>query len=393
MLTKAIFSFAVLSLAAPPLLAAQEVVTDPVGFMNITVSAQSDAVLAIPIHRASAGKGRIKAIQFLSSSKTYRITAAGYPEWIAGQLVPNPKSQPARTDSFAVLIATGEKEGLIGKIIANTESMLTVEFPEGESLEGVKSIEINGEGDEFDVLPFWSLASLFRSNLSPGSQVLLMPSKVAGMDLMPESVVVFDGANWLLEAAATGKWPLPGSPPLVNPVPAPAPNNWTGLVNTNSPSPSATSQGQTRRESVDHAPLPFGCAFILRNNSTQPQVVSMAGAVPMTRHRKLIKTLAAGVSQDNWIGLSSPVKEVIGTLNLGFSSGDELLVFDNTAPGKNKTASLVLSFNGAAWLQDGANVNETFSLQPGQGYVLRKKGTPMPSAFIWQTLPSYLGGG
>ena len=34
--------------------------TDPVGFVSVTVPAQSDAVLAVPLNRAAAFKGKIK---------------------------------------------------------------------------------------------------------------------------------------------------------------------------------------------------------------------------------------------------------------------------------------------------------------------------------------------
>lgn len=112
----------------------------------------------------------------------------------------------------------------------------------------------------------------------------------------------------------------------------------------------------------------------------------------MSKHRAIIRTFAANAPQDHWVGYSSPVPTPIGESGLGFSPGDNLLVFDNAALGKNKSASQILVYTGTAWLDTNgfANVSTTFNLQPGVGYILRKAQTASAQNFVWQDLQSYL---
>ncbi len=382
---KILLNFSLLGLVASA--AAQTASTTPAGLVNVTVPAKSDAVLAVPLYRGAVFKGKIQDIQAGPDSATFVVTAAGASGWQTSQFV---QSLPSRKDAFAVLIATGAKEGMIAKVTANSAATLTVELPAGENLDGVKTNAADGEGqgDEIDVLPYWSLASLFKTPLLPDTQVLQMPASQAGLDLAAETVSVFSGANWRRPGQGTGQLPLPQSPTPVGQPPV------AGLPGGGAP-PAAVSvaNGSSANGTVDHLPLPFGAAFILRNNGNIPQTISLVGSVPMAKHRRFVRTLAPDVSQDNWIGLASPVPEALGTLNLGFSSGDQLLVFDNSATGFNKTASEVLAFDGAAWKNSGGQaVDETFFFQPGFGYVLRKNSTGAPANFVWQVLQSYLAG-
>lgn len=370
----------------PPTVSA--VVSDPVAVLSLEIPARSDAVLAVPVYRAAAFRGKILRIQPVALGQSHRVTVAGQPGWQAGQFVRNPNSVPARPDSFGMLLVTGAREGLWARVIASTENSVTVELPQDESLAGVKTIEADGDGDEIDLAPYWSLASLLPSSLPSGTQLLRMPSKSPGINLKPETVFVFNGTDWRRLVQATAPSVGTGTPPPALPA-------GSGVHSPGKPAPPVVSVAAAAASTAgsppqDHEPLPFGSAFILRNNSPQTMQVTLVGAVPMSRHRRLLRTLAAGLRQDQWIGFASPVPEPIGALNVGFSDGDELLVFDNTAPGQNKTPSQILRFDGSAWRADGINVSGTFHLQPAQGYVLRKNATSQPTVFVWQALPSYL---
>lgn len=312
--------------------------TDPVGFVNVTVPAQSDAVLAVPLYRAAAFKGKIQSI----SGNT--LTVAGSPDWAANQFV---QALPSQTDTFAVLIATGVKEGLIAKITANTPNQLTIEVPTGDDLIGIKSNETDGEGDTLDVIPHWTPSSLLTGSVVPGTNLLVPPSNQPGINLSASLILVYTGSSWLNTGTFTN---------------------------------------------ASHHPFEFGRAFIARNNSVSPQSLSLVGSVPMAKHRAIIRTLQANRTQDTWLGFHSPVPTKIGETGLGLSPGDNLLVFDNSAVGKNKSAAQILVFTGAIWLDTGtfANVSETFHLQPGSGCILRKNQTVTPTAFVWSALPPYL---
>ncbi len=135
--------------------------TDPVGFVSVTVPAQSDAVLAVPLNRAAAFKGKIKNI---SGSI---ITVEGTPAWTANQFVQN---IPTQNDTFAIQLATGTKEGLIAKVTANGVDTLTLQLDAGDDLSGVKTGDVDGilNADEIDVMPYWTPSTLFSSVPSIG---------------------------------------------------------------------------------------------------------------------------------------------------------------------------------------------------------------------------------
>ena len=337
---KRIFATTAVLFAFASVASAQTATTDPVGFVSVTVPAQSDAVLAVPLNRSAAFKGKIQTI----SSNV--ITVAGTPAWTANQFV---QAIPTQNDTFAIQIATGTKEGLIAKVTANGTNTLTVQFDAGDDLTGVKSVDVDGilNADEIDVLPYWTPASLFTTAPGAGVQILLIPTSTPGTNLSASSILVFTGSAWL---------------------------------NT------------SNFQSADHSPLQFAQAFILRNNAVAPLAVSLVGAVPMSAHRRLVSTLAANTPQDNWLGYLSPVPSPIGDTGLGFSAGDQLLVFDNSAVGTNKSASQILVYTGSAWLDTAnfQNVSATFQMQPGFGYVLRRAQSASPAATEWKNLQAYL---
>jgi hypothetical protein len=117
----------------------------------------------------------------------------------------------------------------------------------------------------------------------------------------------------------------------------------------------------------------------------------MVGSVPMVAHRFILRKLSApGTAQDIRIGYSSPVPEKIGSLGLGFTSGDRLLVFDNSAAGMNKSASINLLYSNGVWLNAGVDVTNSFELQPGFGYVFRRASAAPTGSVVWTDIQSYL---
>ena len=317
-----------------------QVATEPVGFVSQTVEASSDAVIAAPLYRAPAFKGKI------SSIAGSVITVVGSPGWTASQFVQN---SPTQNDTFAAIIATGTKEGLVATITANGGATVTVQTAAGDDLTGIKTeiADGSGLGDEIDILPYWTPSSFLGDSVVAGTNLLLFPSNVPGVNLSAGTILVYTGSAWL----NTGNF-----------------------------------------SDASHLPLGFGQALIFRNNSAGAVDVTSVGSVPMTSHRIILRTLAGGTPQDNWVGYTSPVPETIGSTGLGIAAGDNLLVFDNSATGQNKSASQILVYTGSAWLDTGnfSNVTDTFMIQPGFGYVLRKAQTTNPEDVVWQDLQSYL---
>ena len=321
-----------LAMALPGALYAQTpVYTAPVGFVSVTVPAASDAILAVPLNRASEFQGVIASIA------ANEITITGTPGWTANQFAPLVTSGK----TYAIQIASGASEGLTAKITANTATSVTVQLDTGDSLTGVTN------GDSLDIVPYWTPSSLFSTALPSGSRMLLYSGTVPGTNIAPSTTLQYNGTNWL---------------------------NIQTLVNSN------------------NSALKFGDAFVLRNSAATPTTVSMVGTVPMSSHRLLIRTLAANTAQDIRIGYMSPVPETLGQVGLGFASGDRLLAFNNAATGINKSPSTTLQFNGTNWLniQTLQIVTNTYTLQPGNGYVYRRAATANPVTTAWNDLQSYL---
>lgn len=316
------------------LTASQAVETDPVGFVSITVPANSDATIAVPMNRPSEFKGVI------SSISGNILTVTGSPAWTVNQFVFNGTTQ---LKTYALQLASGTKEGLICKITANSANTITVQLPVGENLTGVAS---GVSGDSLDIMPYWTPASLFTTGSIPtDSSILLLSTTSAGVNLSSVGIYGFDGTNWSDEGF----------------------------------------------NSADHAPLSFGQAFVLRTGNAAA-TVSLVGSVPMNKHRVILNVATANTDQDIAIGFSSPVPTAIGSVGLNFTEGDSLLVYDNTTSGINKAAAQILSYTaGDGWIDEGFNaVGTTFKLQPGQGYIFRKAGVSTTTPIVWTSLQSYL---
>ena len=322
--------------------------TDPVGFVSVSVPANSDAVLAVPLNRAAEFKG---VIQSISGNV---ITVAGTPAWIANQFV---QSLPSQVKTYAVQIAGGAKEGMIGRITANDVDTITVTLDSGDDLTNIGTVTtpldpdgagpLTAQADQIDIMPYWTPASLLPSTTPSGTRMLLYSGTVPGVNIAASTTLQYNGTNWVnIQTLATST----------------------------------------------HSILKFADAFVLRNNSASPLDFSMVGSVPMTSHRAILKTLTANLAQDNRVGYSSPVPEIIGNTGLGFANGDRLLAYNNAATGQNKAPSTTLQFNGTAWIniQTLQNVTTTFTLQPGFGYVYRRAANATPGATAWSDVQSYL---
>ncbi len=307
---------------------AQSVVTDPVGFVSVTIPGQSDAALGAPLGRANEYQG---VVQSVSGSV---ITVAGTTGWLTNQFVyvdgTQPKTYYARIDS-------GAREGLIAQITANDASTITVTVPAGDDIAAVLA------GDSISVAPYWTLGTLI-TGVPNGTQVLTYSTTDSGINLSASVIYFSNGGNWFLGAT---------------------PSN--------------------------DVVLPPNLGFTIRNGTASPITISITGSVPMAKNRFIVRArIGAGKLQDQRIFFNSPVPEYVGNLGLGLTLGDQLLVFDNSAVGKNKSARDILSWAGPAngWLLNGDPASN-YQLQPGSSYVLRKAPSSTTTLVSTQ-LQSYL---
>jgi uncharacterized protein (TIGR02597 family) len=327
--------------------ASQAVETDPVGFVSVTVKANSDATIAVPVNRASEFKGTVASI--LGN----QITVSGTPGWSVNQFVFNgPLDLGAdQLKTYAVQIASnvGGKEGMIGKITANTATAITIQLDSGDSLSGIAA------GEQIDIMPYWTPSTLLSAAPAVGFEL-------AGFELGET------GINF----GATEIYSHNGS------------NSWEDLINGGDGS---------------HTPLRFASALVARNSSGTNYTATFVGSVPMSTARIRLSTKAANTAQDHYVGYMCPVSEPLATLTnpnaLGFpvQVGDTIQGFDNTVSGINKGADEIYSWTGTAWedLINGGDVTPNVqSLKPGFGYIFQKAATATPTSVVWSKTPSYL---
>lgn len=328
---------AIACLLALPILS-QAVETNPVGFISITVPPASDVALGVPLGRPNEFQGVIESI----SGNT--ITLSGSPAWTASQFK---YASGTQSKTYYLQIDSGKKEGLVLPITDNGSSTVTVTLPDGEDLSDISTnqspVAPLTAGEVISIAPYWTLSSLVPTAIA-GTNILMFPTQTVGINVAP-TIYFTNGSSWF-----TGVTPA----------------NDVCIVNQ---------QG-----------------FILRNNSTtSSQIVTITGAVPMTSHRLRLKTLAANTRQDIRFFYNSPVPELIGNVisSTSLTAGDQLLFTDNTATGKNKSPT-TLFWSGTGWFQGVTPVSNTFTLQPGWSYVIRKVQTTNPASVVWTSLQSYL---
>lgn len=271
----------------------------------------------------------------ISSVSASDITMVGNPGFTVDEFV--------TTGGHYALISSGALEGLVLPILSNTVDTLTVDSG-GEDL---SSLAVS---DTLSIVPFWTLETLVGTDSPNGLQILTYDLDFAGINL---------GASSVYTHYTTYGWYLGGTP------------------------------------SGDVIIYP-GEAFILRNSSGSDFPLIFSGNVQAVTHKTYFRTLDANVIQDNHIGLTTPVDVALSDANIGYA-GDQLLIFDNTLGGTNKSASDVITYydtfgwyRGATKVDDPSDPANLLYLKAGQGYVYRKNSSSTPSTFDWTFTPGYL---
>ncbi|MFD2257817.1 TIGR02597 family protein [Luteolibacter algae] len=317
------------ALAAPGISHAETAYSKPSGYVTLgnpdsnaaipDITANTDATVSIPLERAPEYSGKISSV---SGSNLVLDTNVLPVSGLAGD--------PATPYQFK--ITSGSQEGLIGLISANTANSVNLGSIIVGDLSGVSA------NDTFVISKAWTLGTFFPSTLPAGTNVLAYSGTVAGSNLASDLAFVWSGTSWFQISGADN-----------------------GLEN-------------------DSNTILFpGESFIVRSGGAPIDGFVVTGNVPLTKSRALITKINSN-AQDNRISITSPVDEPIENLR-GMLPGDNLLTFDNSTSGINKSASEVLVWSGTAWFGvAGVSGDQTglYKLKSGQGYVLRRSaGAPI----------------
>ena len=311
-----------------------EIASDPAGFCKLTFLGNSDTIISMPFSRPTAASVTV------SSISNNVVEVRGTPNWTADQFV---YAAGIQSNTHYLRFESGAKEGRYYSITANGTNTLVLDLG-GDSLAGV------AYNDRLVVVPYWTLASIFRNG--NGIHASSSPEDRRTEVLTPD----FDGDGINLNAVKTyyfenGFWKQVGM----------------GSANKN-----------------DDPFLP-NCYLIVRHNIATNTTLNAMGAVIVSKIGLPLKTLTT-VKQDNFVGLARPVPISLRDSELissgAFSSSatpggrtDELLTFDNTATNHNKSAFATYYHWNGAWRRVGSGAtvmddNQIFI--PGTGVIIRK---------------------
>ncbi len=306
--------------------------TTPVGYVSLgnagSVPANTDVYVSIPLERPAEYGGSVSSV----SGNT--VTLSGSPGFTVNQF--------ASGVPYIVEIGSGAKSGLVALVVSNDAGTVTVAPQPGLSLSGILS------GDLLRIRKAWTVSTFLSSTTIPvGTQLLANSGTVPGIVVAPDLIFEYDGANW---------------------------------VDTNT------------FDSADNVVLYPGEGFVLRTTGSAISSLSVSGEVPSSNHLTVISNFSPGVGQDSSIGYIGAVGEKIGVSGLGYTGGDQLLVWDNTTTGIIKAPVTVLEFDGSVWVDTNTfdDVSTTFELTSGQSYVFRRSPSASGADVVWSDQQTYI---
>jgi uncharacterized protein (TIGR02597 family) len=115
--------------------------------------------------------------------------------------------------------------------------------------------------------------------------------------------------------------------------------------------------------------LPPDTLFIIRNNSGGALTYVQFGTVP---DNPVSYLLPAGANKDILIGTGYPMGSTVGRTGFGGVGGRAILLFDNAAPGQNKSAVNTVTYSGP--LQKWGGTGYKTPIPGGAGFIFRQNG-------------------
>ncbi|KAB2637827.1 MAG: TIGR02597 family protein [Verrucomicrobia bacterium] len=348
----------ILAAAASGLASAQTAYTTPVGYVTQTILQNSDTYVGLPLHQAVAYADAASAV----TGSVVTITSA----------TPLTASQFAGT--YYLKFTSGTALGMWFPVTANTTTTITLNL-NGATLSAAAP-------DTFEVIPFWTLKTLFDPTVSTtdptttANAIVASTSTLAGgrrtQLLVPDLVTA--GTN--LSAASvyyahSGLWKQPG-------------------------------QGNTDFGNTQLWPDTY---FILRHPSTVTSntAYTISGSVDMAAFNVNLATQAA-TAQDVAVALPRPVDVTLNQLNLGGTTAfmnststlaggrrDQLLVFDNTVTAQNKSSAAIYYYHAGLWKQPGQGNTDfgTNTIKAGTGFIIRKYQSGTGATSLWNHTSPY----
>ena len=376
---------------------AAEVSTDPMGVVSFEASGNSDSYVYLPVRRVPEFVGKVATLTAngthdlgepytdSNSSGAWNsgeaftdtnnvVTLSGTPNLTSDQFVYAGSAQPKR---YYLLVTSGVRAGMYYSVLSNTTGAVTIDTA-GDSLSGALVADT-----AVQVVPYNTLGTIFPGGAGVHSSAT-------------HSVAVRQSEIILPDNTSIGK-------------------DLAGLISYYYFS-GTSGAGQGWRKAgaasvlADDDILPPDSFFIIRHNVAASTTVKIVGGVQMGVLSTPLNT-SSGVDQDNSVALPFATEMTLAQLKLidngvfaGSSSHsvasrqDQVLVWDNTVPGKNKAADLSYYYYtganapGPGWRKAGfANTlaDSDVVISRTKSIVIRKKAGSSPLTSLWSVRPPY----
>ena len=333
--------------------AGAEPASAPAGFYRVDCLGNSDTIVSIPFTQPEA------AFALVESVAGSVVTVMGTPGWLVDQFVYVSGTQ---SNSYYARLLSGQKEGGYYPIVGNDIKSLTLSLG-GDDFSSVTN------GTRLSVIPYWTLATAFpqgkgviaSSNaFNPMTEILIPDFAGVGVNLNIHATYYF---------FTNGTWRLFGA----------------GTANKN-----------------DDILLP-DVYFIVRHNISSNTVFTAQGSVAVSKLAIPLMTQVQPTNQDNFIALSRPATVTLNESGLfqssaflaspnAFNPTDELLTFDNSTIGKNKTVAATYYYRNDAWRKSGDLTGDYGNepvFVPATGVIIRKKATSDGASTNWINSATY----
>jgi uncharacterized protein (TIGR02597 family) len=344
---------------------AETATTDPVGYYTLPIQGASDNVMSLPMVRDAVFAGTVGG--GITSTGFNVLAGQVAPAWTAGQFQYRNAAQASpQPQTYYAEFTSGELKGLFYKIDQNGAASLTLDT-EGDSLlshdlPGLPAQALK-VGDSFKIRPYWRLKDVFEVAGQPiieprpneftlRDEILIPNYSTVGINKAPNVTLYYlQGVGWQLvgdEGVDYGNYVL-------------RPNE----------------------------------AFVVRRRNAAAVNLTNLGGVLMNRSITYVPGGTAAAKNDIYVSLNRPADVSLNnsglrvadqTLSLikdsanQFTIGDQLLAF-GPGTGFNRAPSRTFYFlagqaAGQGWREFGddenATVGDTFKLEPGRVYVVRK---------------------
>lgn len=330
--------------------------SDPVGVLRLKLLGNSDTIVSVPLHRPAL----VEAQLTVRNGNTLTLDTE-IPSLPAG-------------GAYA-LVMTGALEGAVIPIASKSENTLTL----AETDHDLSSLDAGPSDPLLAVIPYWTLDTIFPEgrgvHTSPTagsrrSEVHFFDDTVAGINHSASAIFYYFQGSDTRDA---GWYKVGGA-----------------LVPV----------GET-------AIPPYGY-IIVRHRIATDTVLDLAGSVQMAGFRIPIAARASQKDHDNRVSLPVPLPVNLldsqlvqsGAFRISPTASrrtDELLIFDNTSIGTNKSASAIYYYfvgsdsRPAGWYKVGTTLSaDHVLLLPGEGDIIRRRDSESTAPDSWAGTPSYL---